>query len=107
MLTVGRIFISKKKDVHPTTVTTDNIHAPQVIPRRCWFNIQFVNEAVDVLGVVMVSHGEEFREGPPFGASSLYVATIFVPGHQCLVILGMSLVTLGRAHCKIMTFQEA
>jgi len=35
-----------------------------------------------MLGVVMVSHGEEFGEGPPFGASPLYVATIFVPGHH-------------------------
>lgn len=63
--------------------------------------------AIDALGIVMVSHGEEFGEGSPFGASSLYTATIFVLAHQCLVILGTSLVTLGRAHCKIATLQEA
>lgn len=42
--------------------------------------------AIDALGIVMVSHGEEFGEDSPFGTS---------------------LVTLGRAHCKIATLQEA
>ncbi|KAL4078045.1 hypothetical protein J3A83DRAFT_4186284 [Scleroderma citrinum] len=42
--------------------------------------------AIDALGIVMVSHGEEFGEDSTFGTS---------------------LTTLGRAHCKIATLQEA
>ncbi|KAF8957660.1 hypothetical protein BDZ97DRAFT_1845342 [Flammula alnicola] len=41
---------------------------------------------IDILGVVMIVHGEEFGEESPFGNS---------------------LVKLGRAHCKIATLQEA
>ncbi|KAJ7913976.1 hypothetical protein B0H13DRAFT_2659425 [Mycena leptocephala] len=41
---------------------------------------------VDALGMVMIIHGEEFGEDSPFGNS---------------------LVTLGRAHCKVATLQEA
>ncbi|KAJ7742978.1 hypothetical protein B0H14DRAFT_465840 [Mycena olivaceomarginata] len=41
---------------------------------------------VDTLGIVMIIHGEEFGEDSPFGNS---------------------LVTLGRAHCKVAKLQEA
>ncbi|KDR73959.1 hypothetical protein GALMADRAFT_250677 [Galerina marginata CBS 339.88] len=41
---------------------------------------------IDILGMVMIVHGEEFREDAPFGSA---------------------LVKLGRAHCKIATLQEA
>ncbi|KAJ7212419.1 hypothetical protein B0H12DRAFT_1242428 [Mycena haematopus] len=41
---------------------------------------------IDALGIVMIIHGEEFGEDSPFGNS---------------------LVTLGRAHCKVAKLQEA
>lgn len=41
---------------------------------------------LDVLGIVMISHGEEFGEDSAFGTS---------------------LVKLGKAHCKVATLQEA
>lgn len=41
---------------------------------------------LDVLGIVMISHGEEFGEDSAFGTS---------------------LVRLGKAHCKVATLQEA
>lgn len=58
---------------------------------------------VDALGLVMIAHGEEFREDSIFGAfvnhSTRCSTHIWLSGN--------ALVKLGRAHCKIATLQEA
>jgi len=58
---------------------------------------------LDALGVVMISHGEEFGDDSAFGTLTLLSDSAF----PLLICPGTSLVKLGRAHCKIATLQEA
>jgi len=58
---------------------------------------------LEALGVVMISHGEEFGDDSAFGAPILLCDTAF----PLLMYPGTSLVKLGRAHCKVATLQEA
>ena len=58
---------------------------------------------VDTLGIVMITHGEEFSEDSAFGMLQSShrdeLATYFD--------VGTSLVKLGRAHCKVAMLQDA
>lgn len=62
---------------------------------------------IDTLGIVMITHGEEIGDTTAFGA--FYSALWGRAGHLKLmdVYAGMSLVQMGRAHCKIATLQES
>ncbi|KAG6868478.1 hypothetical protein C0993_002243 [Termitomyces sp. T159_Od127] len=58
---------------------------------------------IDLLGIVMIVHGEEFGDDSAFGK------VIMSPCREGNInqILGTSLVKFGRAHCKAAALQEA
>jgi len=60
---------------------------------------------LDALGIVMVTHGEEYGDESAFGerrsCRSLMVRSMVDR------LKGTCLVAMGRAHCKIATLQEA
>lgn len=59
---------------------------------------------IDALGLVMITHGEEFGEESAYGAP---INPLCFEGRSFAFALGSSLVRFGRAHCKIATLQEA
>lgn len=63
--------------------------------------------AIDALGIMMISHGEEFGEDSAFGIfifPSCIIMTVTVTDNYTA---GTSLVKFGRAHSKVATLQEA
>jgi ABC-type tungstate transport system permease subunit len=60
---------------------------------------------IDTLGLVMISHGEEFGPDSSFGEFLKTTANDYTEKNW--IFLGRALVKLGRAHCKVATLQEA
>jgi len=61
---------------------------------------------IDTLGIVMISHGEEFGDDSTFGESPSSSLNGLSSSYTSY-LPGTSLVKLGRAHCRVATLQEA
>lgn len=60
---------------------------------------------LDALGIVMVTHGEEYGDDSAFGGCQS--CWPLLPNSALHRLKGTCLIALGRAHCKLATLQEA
>jgi hypothetical protein len=63
--------------------------------------------AVDAMGAVMMSHGDDFGDDSAFGQLQSIFWSILCSCVCTHVVSGQSLSKFGRAHCKIATLQES
>lgn len=62
---------------------------------------------LDALGIVMVTHGEEYGDDSAYGTCGPCWPFMYTLYSTVVRLTGTCLVALGRAHCKIAMLQEA